>query len=125
MRVPLALSAVIELGAGLGMLLLPSPLAVILLGSSLDTAVSATVARVAGLALIALGISCWFVRYDGKGRAARGVLGAMVLYNIGACALLVFVGAGLQLTGIGWWPAVLVHGALGVWCVASLIREKP
>ncbi len=124
MKLPLALSAVIELGAGLGMLLLPSPLAVILLGSALDTTVSLTVARVAGLALLALGISCWFARYDGHGRAARGVLGAMVLYNAGAFALLVFVGAGLRMSGTGWWPAVLVHGAMGVWCVTSLIRGK-
>jgi len=125
MRMPLALSAVIEVGAGLGMLLLPSPLAVILLGSALDTAVSVTVARVAGLALLALGISCWFARYDGQGRVARGVLGAMVLYNAGACALLVFVGAGLRLSGVGWWPAVLAHGGMGVWCVTSLVRGKP
>ena len=125
MRMPLALSAVLEVGAGLGMLLLPSPLAVMLLGSTLDTAVSMTVARVAGLALLSLGIGCWFARYDPEGRAARGVLGAMVLYNVGACALLVFVGAGLRQTGVGWWPAVMVHGAMGVWCVTSLIRQKP
>jgi hypothetical protein len=119
----LTLEAVIEVGAGLGMVVLPSLLATLLLGSSLDTPVALTVARVAGVALLALGIACWLARHDGQSRAARGLLGAMVVYNAGVFMVLVYAGIGLGVSGTGLWPVVVVHAAMTVWCVMGLLNK--
>ena len=125
MKSLLTMTAVLECGAGLALVALPSPVATLLLGASLDTAVAETIARVAGVALLTLGVACWLARHDGQGHAARGLVGAMVLYNTGAFAILVYVGLGLGLSSIGLWSSVLVHAAMGVWCVTSLLRSHP
>jgi hypothetical protein len=119
----LTVEAVIEVGAGVGMVVLPSLLATLLLGSSLDTPVALTVARVAGVALLALGIACWLARHDGQSRAARGLLGAMVVYNAGVFMVLAYAGIALGLPGIGLWPVVVVHAAMTVWCVMGLLNK--
>ena len=119
----LTLEAVIEVGAGLGMVVLPSVLVTLLLGSSLDTPVALTVARVAGVALLALGIACWLARHDGQSRAARGLLGAMVVYNAGVFMVLAYAGIALGLQSIGLWPVVVVHAAMTVWCVMGLVNK--
>jgi hypothetical protein len=119
----LTVEAVIEVGAGVGMVVLPSLLATLLLGSSLDTPVALTVARVAGVALLALGIACWLARHDGQSRAARGLLGAMVVYNAGVFMVLVYAGIGLGVSGTGLWPVVVVHAAMTVWCVMGLLNK--
>jgi hypothetical protein len=119
------MTAVIEVGAGLGMVALPSLPATMLLGSSLDSPVGLTVARVLGVALLALGVACWLARHDGQSRAARGLAGAMVFYNAAILTVLVYTGIGLGLSGIGFWPAVLLHAAMAVWCVMSLLKRHP
>jgi hypothetical protein len=119
----LTLEAVIEAGAGLGIVVLPSLLATLLLGSSLDTPVELTFARVAGVALLALGVACWLARHDGQSRTARGLLGALVVYNAGVFMVLAYAGIALGLLGIGLWPVVVVHAAMTVWCVMGLLNK--
>ena len=120
MKSLLTVSAVVEAGTGLGLLASPTLVATILLGSPLDAPAASTVARVAGVALLALGSACWRARHDGHGGAARGVVGGMVIYNAGTLAVLVHAGLGLGLTGIGLWPVTLVHALMAAWCVATL-----
>ncbi len=54
----LVAAAVGEAATGLAMLIVPSLVGQLLLGAEL-TGIAVTVARVAGIALIALGIACW------------------------------------------------------------------
>ena len=113
-------TAFIEVGTGLVLVPFPSLLAMLLLGSSLDEPVALTVARVAGVALLALGAACWLARDDEQSRAAKGLVGAMVFHNAAIATVLVYGGVGLGLSAIGLWPAVLLHAAMAVWCVLSL-----
>jgi len=114
-------TAVIELGAGLALLSCPSATAVLLIGASLEIHAALTVARVAGAALLALGIACWLARGDAYSRAARGLLAAMVLYNFGVAIILGAAGIRSQPVGIALWPAVVLHAGMTVWCIASLL----
>jgi quinol-cytochrome oxidoreductase complex cytochrome b subunit len=82
------------------------------------------VARVAGAALLALGVACWLARNDEQSCAARGLITAMLLYNIAAVAVLGYAGIGVGLTGIGLWPAVVLHAAMTVWCFVCLRTKR-
>jgi len=123
MKALLTTLAVIEFGAGLGMLAIPSFVGEILLGSPFGTAVEPVIARVAGIALLALAVACWLLRNEGWSRAARGMVGAMLLYNGGGTGVLLYAGPGLGLYGTGFWPAVLVHAVMAVWCLVSLLHK--
>jgi hypothetical protein len=118
-------TAVIELGAGLALLCFPSVAALLLVGAPLEAPSALTVARVAGAALLTLGVACWLARNDTQSRAARGLVAAMVLYNLGVAIILGTVGIQLQPVGVALWPAVVLHAAMTVWCILSLLSEKP
>jgi hypothetical protein len=120
----LIVTAVIEVGAGLAFLSCPSAAAVLLLGSSLDTTAGLTVGRVAGAALLALGVACWLAQYDAQSCAARGSVSAMVLYNLGAVVILGTAGVRAQPAGVALWPAVVLHVVIAVWCITSLLKKE-
>ena len=120
----LKLTAIIEVATGLGLMAVPSVVVRLLLGSPLDTSAAAMLGRVAGAALLALGVACWLARDDTQSRAARGLVVAMLIYNIAATALLAFAGIGLGLHGVALWPAVVLHAAMGAWCGACLRRSS-
>src|SRR5213593_3644443 len=86
MRQVLTFAAVAEAVTGLALLIVPSLVGRLLLGAELTDAIP--VARVAGIALIALGVCCW--------------PGSTVL-----CGMLTY-GAVVTLL----WPAVVLHAVL-------------
>jgi hypothetical protein len=101
MKSVLALAAVGEAGTGLALLIVPSLVGRLLLGEEL-TGIAIPVARVAGIALIALGIACW------PGTPLVG----MLTYSAAVTLYLAYVGLVGGLTGILLWPAVGVHAIL-------------
>jgi hypothetical protein len=114
-------TAFIEAGAGLALGLCPSAVVTLLLGSPLDSPAALILGRLAGAALLALGVACWLARGDAGSRAARGLVAAMVVYNLGAVVLFAFAGLGLGLHGVALWPAVGLHAGMTVWCLRVLI----
>ena len=116
----LTLTALAEAPLGVTLIVSPSFVTGLLLGASLDSPAALIVARVAGAALLSLGIACWLARDDGPSRARRGLVAAILLYNCTAAAVLANAASGVRLVGVLMWPAVALHAVLAVWCVASL-----
>jgi hypothetical protein len=102
MKNVLIFAAVAEAATGLSLLIVPSLVGQLLLGEEL-TGVAIPVARVAGIALVGLGIACW------PGPPVVGMLIYSALVGL-YFAYLGFAG----LTGIFLWPAVAVHAILSV-----------
>ncbi len=123
MKTLLTITAVIELGAALALLFSPSATSVLLVGEPLDFPAAVIVARVAGAALLALAVACWQARDDAPSRASRGQVSAMLIYNLGVAAVLVYAGVGHGMYGIVLWPAVILHAAMTVWCITCLLRN--
>jgi hypothetical protein len=124
MKILLMATAVIEIGAGVALMGIPSTAVRLLLDSPLDSPAALILGRVAGAALFALGVACWLAREGGQGSAARGLVAGMLFYNVAVLALLVFAAFGLALHGELLWPATILHGAMAVGCFACL-RCKP
>ena len=119
----LKLTALIEAATGLGLIATPSIVVRLLLGSPLDTSAAVMLGRVAGTALLALGVACWLARDDTQSRAARGLVVTILLYNVSVATLLAFAGVGLGLHGLALWPAVILHAGMAIWCTACLGRS--
>ena len=85
------------------MLIVPSVVGLLLLGVELN-GVAIPVARVAGIALIALGIACW------PGPPLFGIL----IYSAVVTLYLAYLGVAGGLTGVLLWPAVALHGVLSI-----------
>lgn len=113
-------TAVIEAGAGLALMTWPSAAVMLLLGSSLDNLAGLTLGRVAGAALLALGVACWLARRDAESPSAAGLIVAMLLYNSTTVLFLAIANIGSGLVGIALWPAVALHAAMAVWCIAHV-----
>jgi len=117
-------TALIEVGAGLALIVSPAWTVSILIGGRFDTAADSIVGRVAGAALLALAVVSWLARNEVYGNATTGIVSGLLLYNAGAGAVLAYAGIGLRLSGIGLWPAVALHVAMAVWCLAVLVSSK-
>jgi hypothetical protein len=107
--------AALEAATALALLAAPSLVASLLLGVPLDTPVGLAVARVAGASLLALALACGLTP-----TSPRVHIAAMLLYNLAVIAVLLFARLGQGLSGIGLWPAIVLHTALAAWCIASL-----
>jgi hypothetical protein len=119
MKPLLTVSALLEAGTGLGLLVVPAIVAQLLLGTPLNTPAALTVARVGGTALFSIGLACWLSRENGPPLVAT-----MLFYNVGAAAVLAYAAVGLALSGIGLWPAIGLHTVLAVWCAAALTSKR-
>jgi hypothetical protein len=115
----LGTGAVLEIPVGLGLLVFPSPLASLLLGAPLFGG-GVVVARLAGGALLALGIACWFARPTPIARTGLGVAGALLTYNIVACITLVLASldAGSRALLLG---VAVLHGLLAAGLLVALV----
>ena len=101
MKGALAFAAISEAATGLALLIAPSLVGQLLLGEQL-VGVGIPVARVAGIALIALGIACW------PGPPLIG----MLIYSAAVALYLAYVGLADGLIGAYLWPAVILHAIL-------------
>jgi hypothetical protein len=102
-------SAAIELGTAVALIIVPDIVAHLLLGSELSGG-GIAVARVAGLALLALGLACW----PGGEEATRQATRALFVYNLLAGIYLGYLRVGGGFVGYLLWPACVLHIVLGL-----------
>ena len=120
----LVTTAIVETATGVGLLFVPAVVFALLLGSE-PAAVDATVVgRIAGAALLAIGIASWMARTAMSTPAQLRFLTGMLVYNVAASMLLAFAGAVLKMTGILLWPAVALHAVLAVCCFTCLRSDS-
>lgn len=113
MRSALALAAFGEAVTGLALLIAPSPVGQLLLGVEL-TGIAVTVARVAGIALIGLGVACW---------PGPPLLG-MLIYSAAVTLLLAYLGFAGGVIGMLLWPAVVLHAILTALLIRKLMSDR-
>ncbi len=118
----LLVTAVAEVGTGLGLLLAPAVVISLLLGIQAPSSEIVIVSRVAGAALLAIGLMCALATRDTGGPALLGVLGGVLLYDVTVAGILGYAGRALGLAGPALWPVVFLHALLAVWCVVCLQR---
>jgi hypothetical protein len=122
----LIVTAVAEAGLGLVLLVLPAPPLGLLLGISTPAADTLFIARIAGSAILAIGVMSALVRRDPGSLALRAVLSGVLVYDVLAALLLIYAGLGLQMNGPGLWPAAVLHTVLAIWrvvCLQSVTRD--
>jgi hypothetical protein len=118
----LQVSAAVEAGAGAALILVPSAIAGLLIGGTLDSPTAIIVARLAGAALMTISLICWFASRDSQSRTAAGVVAALLFYNAAAVGVLLYARLGVDLSGPGISPAIALHAALAAWCLACARR---
>jgi hypothetical protein len=114
MKKLLIITGVAEAATGLALMVAPGLVGRMLLGADL-TGVAAVVARVAGIALLALGVGCW------PGPASLG----MLTYNTLGTVYFAHLALGGEWAGPLLWPAVGLHAVITILLSrAWLIRPK-
>jgi len=111
-------SAVIEVLTGVALLVAPSLVIELLLGSGLSS-IGIAVSRVLGVGLLSLGVAAWDIT-----RLAPKV--GICIYNLGAATLLSYFGTLGEMNGILLWPAAALHGIVSAamtWVI--LINSQP
>ncbi len=122
-RTLLITTAVIEFAAGVLLLIAPSLVVSLLLGAQLTSPASLLVARIAGAALLAIGISCWLQGRRPGSAPLTGLLSGLLVYNAAVCVLMIYAALVDRLRGVGIWPACALHLAMTAWC-ALVIRTS-
>lgn len=120
MKTLLTAKSALEVITGLALAISPPSVVSVLLGSTLDPSVGAIVARIAGAALVTIGIACWLARNGSQNPAATGLIVATLFYDSSVVVILLWASLGVGLSGIGLWPALVLHAGLGAWCLVCL-----
>lgn len=114
-------AAWLEIVAGVAFLTLPHVLCRLLFATTPE-GIGTTLARFAGVALVALGIACLPSTVAGsRRRAVQGLL----TYNVGVAILLAWVGVGTTLHGVLLWPAVLLHAVIAAALLLPFLTRTP
>jgi len=107
----LGLAAVIEAATGVALMIYPPLLSHLLLGEDVFGA-GIALGRIAGFALLSLGLACWpgIKPLDRNTPALR----ALLLYNLLATLYLAYLGIRGRPVGSLLWPAVVIHAVLSL-----------
>ena len=101
----LTLAALAEAGTGVILFAYPPIVVRLLFGAEIAGA-GVIMSRIAGIALIALGVACW------PGNSAFQPLNGMLTYSTLAMLYLTYISVRGEFAGVLLWPAVVAHAIL-------------
>ena len=107
------MAALAEAGTGVILVAYPPIVVRLLFGAEVSGA-GLIMSRIAGIALIGLGVACW------PGNSAIQQLYGMLTYSTLAMMYLIYIGVRGEAAGVLLWPAVVAHVVL----VALLVRAR-
>jgi hypothetical protein len=104
------LASVTEIGTGIFLIAVPATVVELLLGTRLSPD-GMPLARVAGIALLALGLACW---HTSEAVAAKAAFRGMLVYNTLLSAYFLWLGVHHRRGGLLLWPAVAFHAVVAL-----------
>ena len=114
-------SAIVEALTGLGLLIVPSKVVLILLDTELNGPLEIILSMVAGAAIFSLALICWFSRLQTVPLiAVRG----MLFYNFAVAFILLYGARGLGFKGFVLWLAIIFHFIQTGICVLFINKRK-
>ena len=113
MKKALGAAALGAAATGLALVAAPSLVGQLLLGEHLS-GVAVPVGRVAGIALVALGVACW---------PGPPLLG-MLTYSAAVALYLAWLGVAGGFTGVLMWPGVALHAVLSFLLVRAWLADR-
>jgi hypothetical protein len=114
MKNVLTVAAVLEVATGVALLIVPSLVGRLLCGEEF-TGIVIPVARVLGIALIALGVCCW---------PSSTALCGMLTYSALVTLYLLFLAIRGEWVGPLLWPVVALHGILTVLLARAWFQSR-
>jgi hypothetical protein len=114
MKKVLTVAAIAEVATGMALLIVPSLVGRLLFGEEF-TGIVIPVARVLGIALIALGVGCW------PGSTA---FCGMLTYSALATLYLLYLAIGGEWVGPLLWPVVVIHALLTVLLARAWFQSR-
>ena len=109
----LDVAAAAEIATGLALLVAPALVGQLLLGADLS-GMAVIVARVTGIALLALGIACW----------PGTPMIAMLVYSAAITLYLAYAGLAGAAKGVLLWPVVVLHAILTALLARSWVAAR-
>jgi hypothetical protein len=119
LKLLLLVTALVEIGTGIALLVAPSWVTKLLLGEGLSSSPSLVLGQVTGAALVSIGAACW-LSSRGNTSGQRSTVGSLLIYNLAVPALLIHAAVAYGTRAIALWPAGILHATLAIWCVLCL-----
>ena len=121
----LRVTALLEGGMASAFLFVPSLPSELLFGQKPQTSLALILGHFVGAVLLSLSVVCWLAGNAPESSLAYGVVKTMLFYDAVAALILLSVRMSLGLSAILLWPAVVIHLALGAWCIVVLLISNP
>jgi hypothetical protein len=115
MKKVLTVAAVAEVATGMALLIVPSLVGRLLFGEEL-TGIVIPVARVLGIALLALGVGCW---------PDSTAFFGMLTYSALVTLYLLYLATGGERVGPLLWPVIALHAILTALLARGLVSGSP
>jgi hypothetical protein len=114
--------AIINILAGVVMIVFPVFLSGAVLGVSLNEPAAIVVLRVAGVAILSLGIVCWMVASEGRSKPGKSLVTGLAIYNTLIMMIIAYTITIQNFTSPGLWVVILLHAIFAGWCIRTAIN---